>query len=95
MDNDSIENNYYVWLDESFSRLSDLKDLHKAGFKFILSRGSDFLYNWFKENEIPLQDSRYSYDKDYVAYARIMNGEDSYGLRIIMPSNLPVAFQSP
>ena len=94
MDNDSNENNYYVWLDESFSRLSDLKDLHKAGFKFILSRGSDFLYNWFKDNEIPLQDIRCSYDKDYVAYARIMNGEDSYGLRIILPSNLPVAFQS-
>ena len=94
MDNDSNENNYYVWLDESFSRLSDLKDLHKAGFKFILSRGSDFLYNRFKENEIPLQDIRYSYNKDYVTYARIMNGEDSYGLRIILPSNLPVAFQS-
>jgi hypothetical protein len=82
---DIQEKDYYVWQDESFSPLSILLDVHNQGFKFILANSDEFLKNWFKENNIPLQNIRYTYDPNCVFFARIMCGEDSYGLTIVSP----------
>ena len=82
---DGKEKEYYVWQDESFSPLSILLDVHSQGFKFVLANSDTFLKDWFKENNIPLQNIRYTYDPHCVFFARIMHGEYSYGLTIVSP----------
>ena len=85
MSSDRSESNYYVWQDESFSPLSVLIDVHNQDYRFVLANSDTFLKNWFKENNIPLQNIRYTYDPNCVFFARIMHDEESYGLTIVSP----------